>query len=116
MKFIKFLLLTLILVSCGPLEFKWTNYGKLNNVRIDDDAEYHFDTDYQVYSDIKSNYVIIERKNIKEPYFYKKEGRCPYGKSCIDYDDTTWVDAERLTFIVYKLVLPTNYKIETFND
>lgn len=110
------ILFTLLFMSCDPPEHRYSFYGIINNLRIDDDGQYHFDTDYSTYHDVPSREIIIKRDNINKPILYIKEMRCPPGKTCETYGDTVWVSAERYVGIPYKIILPTNYQIKTFND
>jgi hypothetical protein len=110
------LILIISLTSCvyDEPECKYTNYGILTSVRIDDDAEYHFSTDYNAVHDVPTFEVIIERKNADEPYLYIRQCRCPENKSC-DMFTNKW-DEDMHSYNKYKLLLPLNYKIDTFND
>lgn len=90
------------------------NYGELNTIRIDDDAEYHFSTDYIVRKDIASYYVHIERSTkTSVPYLYIEEIRCPTA-FCKGGGRQVW--DEDFPNTKYKLLLPIGYKVEAFSD
>lgn len=120
-KIFKIILLSLLVGGCSfdKPEYRFKCVGKLNSLRIDDDSEYHFSSDFRAIHDLRSYYLIIERDAIKTPMLYVKEGKCPKGKFCNEYQDY-WKEVSEFgddfSFIKYKVVLPLDYKIETFDD
>ena len=82
--------------------------GTLNTVRLDDDGEYHFSTNSEAYSDVSDIWVHIERKDIDSPTLCKYESRRVLKSGDGAFSDWSGSD--------YKIELPLNYKIETFDD
>jgi hypothetical protein len=108
MKYI-ILILSIFLVSCdmGKDTKEYRYSGEITSLRIDDDGEYHFSTDNLVEHDVYKMRVDIERDNTNFPQLLKvfiitnfKDGR----------------QREHESYGDYKIVLPYNYKIETFDD
>ena len=108
----KFLVLVfaLSISSCDLLEERWTYKGDITTLRLDDDGEYHFSTDTEVYHDESHYRILIERKDVENPKLYIKEHRCPDGNICSE-GTSEWQEIGGK-----KIVLPLNYKIETFDD
>lgn len=109
----KLLLAIILLVanSCSEdVKYRWYHPERLNSFRIDDDSEYHFSTDYNAESDIfKSNVIIIRKDTI--PTVYYQQFKCGSG-DCFK-TPKEWTDKP---YGSYKIVIPENYVIETFND
>jgi hypothetical protein len=91
-------------------EYRWLFMGELTSIRVDDDAQYHFLTDYFAEHDVSANSVAIQRSNILKPILHKQQYRCPEQKRCTK-GNQDWLDNYK-----YKVILPLNYKIETFDD
>lgn len=102
-------LLLLTLFSCGEVEYRYKEVGELTSLRIDDDSEYHFSTDNIVENDIFKDNIYIQRGSDK-PTLYIKQGRCKNG--ICNSHNKEWKN-ERYS---WKIVLPYDYKIETFED
>ncbi len=96
--------------SCDIPEEKWVYQGDITTFRIDDDGEYHFSTDNRTYNDESQYRVTIERKDINKPELYTLHHKCPEGKICSE-GTNEWREAYKI-----KIILPNNYKIETFDD
>lgn len=103
---------TLFLSSCDKPEYKYTEVGTITSLRIDDDGQYHFSTDNTVENDVSKHYVFINRGNYDCPTLILKQERCPEGKTC-ESTDENWSTYYPKTF---KINLPNDFKIETFDD
>jgi len=107
----KIIFILLILTGCKykEPETKWFEY-EITNLRIDDDSEYHF-----TYTNPRTGYVESEddvytvevyRNNISKPIYRKLlQELTQSGKKY-------WVN----TGTTPQIILPINYKIETFDD
>lgn len=111
MKYI-LILLTTMLFSCGK-ELKQLQYeGEITSLRIDDDAEYHFSTDFLTESDVQKYKVVIIRTSTFAPKLYRLYHKCEEGKTCMQANDNWEID--QLGY--WQIELPNDYKIETFDD
>jgi hypothetical protein len=103
MKKISTILIVLLLISCNTdkgysareIEEEKIYNGIIQSIRIDDDSEYHFNTDNIVKDDVDSRYVTIVRDTIDLPELYNM-----------------W----RPSGCYWEVRLPNDYKIETFDD
>lgn len=104
----KNILIILIVLFCScnskPQSKRLQFLGVITSLRIDDDSEYHFSTDYVTESDVDKYQVHIQRENIDKPILYISQ---------VSMSDS-WVDD--LYGGGYIINLPINYKIETFDD
>ena len=107
------IIMAMMFIGCGKPEFRWAYYGEITSFRLDDDSEYHFSTDIVVRSDIQDMRVTIYRKNIKTPILYMREFRCPDGQTC-NTAGKEWAITRGAE--MYKIEIPMDYKIETFDD
>ena len=96
--------------SCDVPEEKWVYHGNITTIRIDDDGEYHFSTDNRLFHDESQYKILIERKDSTNPELYTLYHRCPEGKICSE-GTNEWQEIGKI-----KIILPNNYKIETFDD
>ena len=107
--FFTLLLLIFTLSSCDPPEERWKYQGDITTLRIDDDGEYHFSTDYDAFHD-ESHYTIkLERQDIPNPQLYIKQNRCPQGKFCSE-GSKEW----QYIFIEKKIILQLNSILNKF--
>lgn len=101
----------LIILSCNSVkEFRWKPQGEITTIRIDDDSEYHFSTDYNIENDISKYNIQIVRKDTI-PSVFIKQIRCKSG--ICNGSDQDWRDDQPES---YKIIIPNNFKIETFDD
>ncbi|WP_312390839.1 hypothetical protein [Chryseobacterium sp.] len=106
-----FVCLFFVLISCSKdIRYRWKIQGALTSLRLDDDGEYHFSTDGTTKHDIHQFDVIIIRQDTIPTLFYK-EWKCGSGV-CNEAPDQ-WAEVNQSS---YKIVIPKNYKIETFDD
>lgn len=113
MKKILILLTIILLQACfDEPDHKWICVGELTSIRVDDDGEYHFTTDYRTIHDEYKFSIIIQRDNIDKPMLYVEQEKCPEGKHC----NSAHEDWREVQLTRYKFVLPYDYKIETFDD
>lgn len=104
----------LILQSCSKdISYRYVKSGKITSLRIDDDSEYHFSTDNIVKNDIKNSQIIIVRKDTI-PTLFKKQWKCNSG--VCNSATNEWDYTSELDNGYYKIVLPLDYKIQTFDD
>lgn len=96
--------------SCDLPEERWNYQGDITTLRLDDDGEFHFSTDTEVYHDESHYHVLIARDDIQVPKLYIKQNRYPDG-NFFKEGGYEWQNLNEK-----KIVLPNNYKIETFDD
>lgn len=104
MKTLLLIAIVACLSSCEPPETRWSYYGKITSLRLDDDAEYHFSTDNFATSDVYRDYVQIQREGLSHPEIYIQQEKTRWDEWIINGKEE------------YLIKLPRDYKIETFND
>lgn len=104
-------LLAIVLFSCEvpKTEYRFYYVAHLTTLRIDD-GEYHFSTDNTVVHDQRNEQVWIERGSAVYPELYIRQERQ------VGYGDSTWSEVKGSYHAKYKIILPYDYKIETFDD
>ena len=104
----------LLLISCSnDISYRYVPTGNLTSLRIDDDSEYHFSTDNFIRNDVKKYNLLIIRKDTI-PTLFRKQYKCNSG--ICNEAPNEWGFCSEIEEGFFKIVIPKNYKIETFDD